>query len=69
MAGENLGLFEAAELPIALKPPAYFKQLPQRLDTEFCCPRCAYGWAGKPKPTVEDAVAEVESDPTPEAVV
>lgn len=60
---EILGLFEASELPLALKPPAYFRVMPRKLDTDFCCPRCAYGWAGNPKPNAEDAVAEVEGDP------
>lgn len=60
----NLGLFDASELPLALKPPQYFKVLPRQLETDFCCPRCAYGWGGNPKPTAEDASTEVEADPT-----
>lgn len=57
-------LFDAAELPVALKPPAYFKRLPQRLDTDFCCPRCAYAWGGNPKPTEQDAEALETAEPS-----
>ena len=67
MSAGSFGLFDASELPIALKPPAYFKQLPRRLEADFCCPRCAYGWAGNPKPTAEEAAVEVEADPNGQA--
>lgn len=54
-------LFGADELPLQLTPPTHFKRLPRRLDVEFCCPRCSYGWGGNPKPTQEEAEAEVEA--------
>ena len=59
---EVLSLFGADELPLQLKPPAYFKRLPLRLETEFCCPKCTYAWAGNPKPNVEEVDLETSED-------
>lgn len=62
MSGDSGSLFGDEELPIALRPPQAFRRLPQRLDVDYTCPRCSYGWSGKPKPTGEDAAADVESE-------
>lgn len=35
-------------------PPQAFRRLPQRLEVDYCCPRCSYGWSGNPKPTTQD---------------
>jgi hypothetical protein len=54
-------LFDLAELPLQLTPPAAFRRLPRRLETEFCCPRCGYAWGGNPRQGAADADAELES--------
>lgn len=53
-------LFGDDELPVALRPPAYFRRVPKRLPVDFCCPRCAYGWGGNPKPTGDE---DLDADP------
>lgn len=55
-------LFSADEIPLADKPPVAFRVLPKRLDVEYCCPRCAYAWAGPPKA----GAATIEFDPDAE---
>jgi len=31
-------------------PPADFKEFDENIDIQYCCPKCGYGWSGKPKP-------------------
>lgn len=52
-------LFDDGDLPIALRPPQAFRRLPQRIEPDYCCPRCGYEWKGKPMPTTADADADL----------
>jgi len=42
--------FEAFELGINNDdPPDEFKEYDEKIETQYCCPKCSYVWSGRPK--------------------
>jgi hypothetical protein len=49
-----LDLDEGANGQANDEPPLDWPDFSDGIETEFCCPRCAYSWRGDPRPTVEE---------------
>jgi ParB-like chromosome segregation protein Spo0J len=53
LTGYNVDDFLAEiseDAPYIAEPPEDFKEFDENIDTQYCCPKCGYGWSGKPKP-------------------
>lgn len=45
-----VGLAESVDLyPAQVEPPGEFNEYDEEIETQYCCPKCAYEWSGKPK--------------------
>jgi hypothetical protein len=46
---ELSAILEQAGTDIIALAPEAFKEYDENVETEYCCPKCAYTWSGKPK--------------------
>ena len=46
---ELSAILEQAGDELLLSAPEAFKEYDENVETEYCCPKCAYTWSGKPK--------------------
>ena len=40
--------------------PDEFPKFDERIEVDFCCPRCAYKWSGKAKPSAAEIAEDFE---------